>query len=150
MKRLSAIVAVLVLAGSMSLAGPRTWTSSNGRFSVEAELVDVEDGKAQLKKSDGQVIGVPLLSLSAADREHVKRQFPGVAEEQFRPGAEYRNWKSGRVALSAAGDEFGCHGLARVFRIGACSIALPDISPRRSLPSTHPIGKVGTVPPVTH
>ena len=63
MKRLLAVFLVLVLVGSISQAASRTWKSSNGRFSVEAELLDFKDGKAQLKKSDGTVIEVPLVSL---------------------------------------------------------------------------------------
>jgi hypothetical protein len=94
MKRLLAVFVMLALGGSVSLAASRTWTSSSGRFSIQAELVDFNDGKAQLKKDDGTVIDVPLLSLSEKDREYVKSRFPGVAQEQFRPGVEYREWKS--------------------------------------------------------
>jgi len=32
-----------------------------GRFTVEADLVEVKDGKAFLKKADGRVIAVPLV-----------------------------------------------------------------------------------------
>lgn len=94
MRRLPAILVILAISGSMSFAASRTWTSRNGRFSLEAELCDFQDGKAHLKKSDGKVIAVPLASLSEEDRQYVKRQFPGVEEEQFRPGVEYREWKS--------------------------------------------------------
>jgi len=94
MKRQAAILVVLALTGALAHGESRTWTSSNGRFRVEAELIDVKDGKAQLKKTGGGLIDVPLGSLSAADRDYVKRQFPGVEEEQVRPGAEYREWKS--------------------------------------------------------
>ncbi len=94
MKRLLTIPVVVALFGSVSFAAPRTWTSSNGRFTTEAELLDFNDGKAQLKKTDGTVVEVPLVSLSAEDRQYIKGQFPGVEEEQLRPGAEYREWKS--------------------------------------------------------
>lgn len=107
MKRLPAILVVLMITGSMSLAASRTWTSRNGRFSVEAELCDFKDGNAHLKKSDGKVIEVPLVSLSADDREYVKRQFPGVEEEQFRPGVEYREWKSKNGKFSTLAEFLG-------------------------------------------
>jgi hypothetical protein len=94
MKRQATVLVMLVLIGAMARGESRTWTSSNGRFRVEAELIDVKDGKAQLKKSEGQLIDVPLGSLSAADRDYVKKQFPGVEEEQVRPDADYREWKS--------------------------------------------------------
>jgi hypothetical protein len=94
MKRVLAVVLVLVLAPSGLVAGSRTWTSNNGRYQVEAELVDFKDGVASLKRSDGTVVPVPLIALSAEDQAHIKRLFPGAQEEQARPGAEYREWKS--------------------------------------------------------
>jgi hypothetical protein len=107
MKRLLAIFLILVVAGSVSSATTRTWKSSNGRFSIEAELVDFKDGTAQLKKSDDTVIDVPLLSLSADDRKYVKDQFPGVEEENFRPGVEYREWKSRNGKFSTLAEFLG-------------------------------------------
>ena len=94
MKRLLAGFLILVLVGSIAHAASRIWKSSNGRFSVEAELLDFKDGKAQLQKKDGTVIEVPLVSLCEEDRRYVKSQFPGVEEEKLAPGAEYREWKT--------------------------------------------------------
>ena len=107
MKRLLAISMVLALVGSISQAASRTWKSSNGRFSVEAELLDFKDGKAQLKKSDGAVIEVPLVSLCDEDRLYVKSQFPGVEEEKLTPGAEYREWKSKNGKFSTLAEFLG-------------------------------------------
>ena len=50
----------------------RTWTDKTGRFSATAELVEIKDGKAFLKKADGQVIAVPVSELSDADRNYLK------------------------------------------------------------------------------
>ena len=50
----------------------RTWTDTSGSFSVEAELVDILDGKVRLKKKDGRDITVPLAKLSEADQQFVK------------------------------------------------------------------------------
>ncbi len=50
----------------------RTWTDSTGKFRVEAEFVELKDGKVQLRKQDGKVIDVPLERLSAADQEYIK------------------------------------------------------------------------------
>ena len=102
-----AVFVTLGLVGSVSLAASRTWTSSSGHSSVQAELVDFNDGKAQLKKNDGTLIEVPLLSLSEKDREYVKSRFPGVAQEQFRPGAEYREWKSKNGKFSTLAEFLG-------------------------------------------
>lgn len=94
MKRLFLLLLCLGSASAATFAAERTWTSSNGRFNIDAELVDFDDGKAHLKKTDGALIEVPLVSLCEKDRKYVKEQFPGVEEENFRPGAEYREWKS--------------------------------------------------------
>ena len=66
----------------MALAAARTWKSADGRFSTEAELLGLKDGKAQLKKTDGKVIQVPLRSLDAADRQYVSKRYPEAAAPQ--------------------------------------------------------------------
>ena len=63
-------ILLLLLAVSPALA--RKWTDTTGHFSVEAELVEVKDGKANLKKTDGTLIAVPLAKLSKADRDYLK------------------------------------------------------------------------------
>ena len=45
MKRLLTISVLLVLVASIAQAASRTWKSSNGRFSIKAELLDFKDGK---------------------------------------------------------------------------------------------------------
>ena len=50
----------------------RQWTDTTGRFSVEAELVRVHEGKVYLKKTDGKVIGVPIEKLSEADQRFLR------------------------------------------------------------------------------
>jgi hypothetical protein len=110
MKRFLSAVLILALVCAVSQAASRTWKSSNGRFSIEAELIDVKDGKAQLKKSDGKVIEVPLGSLCDEDRRYVKKQFPGVEEEKLAPGAEYREWKTKNGKFTTVAEFLGCEG----------------------------------------
>ena len=50
---------------------PRTWKSSNGKFSVVATLLGVDQGKVRLK-TDNKEIAVPLNSLSEEDQEYLK------------------------------------------------------------------------------
>ena len=50
----------------------RKWTDSTGKFSVEAELVEIKDNKVVLKKSTGSVITVPIARLSKIDQEHLQ------------------------------------------------------------------------------
>jgi len=53
----------------------RTWTDSTGAFSVEAELVGVEQGKVMLKRADGKIVTVPLERLSKKDQEFAANPF---------------------------------------------------------------------------
>ena len=61
------VIGLLLISASPALA--RKWTSSNGKFSVEADLVEVKGGSVELKKRDGKIITVPLAKLSKADRD---------------------------------------------------------------------------------
>ena len=47
----------------------RTWNSASGKFSVEAELLQVRGDVLKLKRSDGKTFDVKLSSLSQADRD---------------------------------------------------------------------------------
>ena len=73
------IAAVLVLAVCTSVASARTWTDSTGKHTVEAEFVDLKDGKVRLKKEDGRTITIPIERLSEADRAYVKSQIKQVS-----------------------------------------------------------------------
>jgi hypothetical protein len=48
----------------------RTWTSADGHFTVEAELVEVVKGTVKLRKANGTILNVPLEKISKADREY--------------------------------------------------------------------------------
>jgi len=50
----------------------RKWTDSTGKFSVEAELVEVKDDKAVLKDTNGKVISLPVARLSETDRRYLE------------------------------------------------------------------------------
>lgn len=70
MKHILLLVAVVVsLLASPVVA--RQWTSRAGGFTVEAELVDVKDGKVILRKTDGSQISVPLEKLSLGDVQFI-------------------------------------------------------------------------------
>ena len=52
----------------------QSWSSANGKFKIEAEFVQVEGDRVQLKKdSNGKLIWVELNKLSAADQKRAKR-----------------------------------------------------------------------------
>ncbi len=58
----------------------RQWTSRNGGFSAEAELLDVKDGKVILKKTDGSTLTVPLNKLSLGDVRYVNEVLKSAEE----------------------------------------------------------------------
>lgn len=65
-------------------ASPRQWTSSDGKFAVEAELVEFANGTVKLKKDNGKEITVPLQKLSPLDREFLtmpKQTGPSYTKE---------------------------------------------------------------------
>ena len=57
----------------------RTWTGADGKFKVEAELLETAGDTVHLRTADGSMIRVPLASISEADRAHVER----ASKERF-------------------------------------------------------------------
>jgi hypothetical protein len=75
-----ALLATALLIGMIAApadAAPRTWTS--GAYKVDAELVEVRDGKAYLMRADGQKFAVDIDKLSAADQEFIRQSMGGAA-----------------------------------------------------------------------
>jgi hypothetical protein len=52
----------------------RTWTSGNGKFTVDAKFISMIGGIALLEKNDGQHINVNLDELSQADQDFIKER----------------------------------------------------------------------------
>ena len=50
----------------------RQWTDQTGKFSVDAALAGIKQGKVALRKRDGSYIIVPLDSFSDADQDYVR------------------------------------------------------------------------------
>lgn len=63
---------VWVASFSESFAEFRMWTDASGQFQIQADFVDMAGENVRLKKSDGQLITVPLKALSVKDQEHVQ------------------------------------------------------------------------------
>ncbi|WP_425396317.1 SHD1 domain-containing protein [Aeoliella sp.] len=70
---LVALTIAAILQTAAVRAEMRTWTDITGKFSVEAELVEVKDGKAVLKKTSGENVAVPIEKLSKADQEFLQQ-----------------------------------------------------------------------------
>lgn len=54
-------------------AQAREWTDDTGQYSVEAEFVELVGQVVKLKRSDGEVISVPLEKLSRSDQEYARQ-----------------------------------------------------------------------------
>jgi hypothetical protein len=70
---------LLLVVLTLVLSSPvwsRTWTDTTGRYTIEADLVEVKDGNAMLKKPDGNVVAVPIARLSRADRQYLDSRRP--------------------------------------------------------------------------
>jgi hypothetical protein len=53
-------------------AHARTWTDVTGKFTIEADFVELtEDDRVRLKRSSGKTVVIALSKLSEADRKHV-------------------------------------------------------------------------------
>lgn len=57
----------------------RKWSDTSGKFSVEAELVEVQADKVVLRKAGGERVTVPLARLSESDRRHLTSLDKSVA-----------------------------------------------------------------------
>jgi thiol-disulfide isomerase/thioredoxin len=83
--RLSAIVILLATVAEVASAEERTWSDATGKFSVSAELVEVQGGKALLRRVDGKEIKVSVERLCDADQAFIKthdgsRLLPSAAD----------------------------------------------------------------------
>jgi hypothetical protein len=68
---------IWLLAARPGWAEVRTWTDSTGAYQVQAELVDEDGGTVRLRKSDGQIVALPLERLSAADQAYIRKRQAG-------------------------------------------------------------------------
>jgi len=53
-------------------AEARTWTDAGGRYQIEGDFVDFNDGKVVLSGPDGQTMAIPLAEFSKADQQYVR------------------------------------------------------------------------------
>jgi hypothetical protein len=99
------LVVFASLASEPALA--RIWTDASGKFTVEAELVEVRDGKLHLKKSGGAVVVVSRDQLSAADRNYLDAldragKTPPVAAKTPAAAGKTAKLKTGRAEIERA------------------------------------------------
>lgn len=66
------LLSLSLFAAPLLSAKPRTWKSVTGKFSLEAEFVEMVEDKVKLRTAAGAIKTVPLDKLSDADRKFLK------------------------------------------------------------------------------
>ena len=61
--------------------GLRTWSDATGRFKVQAQFINVSDGKVNLRRSDGRTMSIVIDKLSQQDQAYVDQL--GQSENPF-------------------------------------------------------------------
>jgi mono/diheme cytochrome c family protein len=83
----------LLLATALG-AETRKWTSKDGRYSTEAELVEADDANATLKKPSGETVTVSVERLSEADHRYLRartKKPPAAKENAAKENAAKEN-----------------------------------------------------------
>lgn len=83
MLKFGLVASFLFLLSAVAPLGAREWSDSTGKFKIEAEFVELKDGKVSLKKADGTLLSIPLDKLSKADRDFVNTQSRKPAASPF-------------------------------------------------------------------
>ena len=78
------LVAILMALLAVHRADGRTWEDSTGRYRVEAELIDCNDGTVRLKKGDGAVISISVERLSTQDKDYLRKRNTPAATSKLR------------------------------------------------------------------
>jgi aspartyl protease family protein len=68
------VIACLTIAFAPILQDEtRKWTSADGQYVMEAQLIDQTDGEVTLKKSDGSTVKVAISKLSDSDQRYLRQ-----------------------------------------------------------------------------
>src|SRR5262245_13772949 len=101
--RFGVITFLALFTADSAVAEVRTWTSADGKFKVEAELISVQDDTIQLRKADGTEVTVPLEKLSPADRLFAKsRAAKSASSETKAAQADPRTPKTAATKASTS------------------------------------------------
>jgi hypothetical protein len=116
------VVAMLLLL-CLASAEARKWTSSDGRFTVEADYVDATTKSVRLKKVDGKIISIPISKLSKEDQQHVatlpKASVPASSDlspEQAKELLEKKGVRVASLSLSLRAESKLSTGLKDLFK----------------------------------
>ncbi|TWT92747.1 SHD1 domain-containing protein [Stieleria varia] len=88
------LLCVLSLAWMPQLANARQWSSTNGAYTLEAELIAFNDTTVVLRRLKGSLVAVELAELSDADKEYVRSK--EAAEQTEKESSQLQTWTSAR------------------------------------------------------
>lgn len=74
MLRKGTFLLLILVVAMVSATFARTWKSNNGTHSIDAEFAGLKDGEVSLRKSNGNVIQVPISRLCDKDQAYVAEQ----------------------------------------------------------------------------
>jgi len=134
------LMLTILICGQLHLAAlpgwARKWSDASGKFTVEAELVEVQADKVVLKKAVGEKIAVPLARLSPSDRRYLASlgklagaQADPVADQKINILLQRVQEQSNVPAIAAAivtSEGLEAFGVAGVRKRGTKSRAMPN------------------------
>jgi hypothetical protein len=83
------VFAILLVSASVCEAQTRNWSDSTGKYSVEAELVEVRGDTVVLKRPTGAEVTVPVVRLSKIDQDFLQSlNKPGPQPPEDSPPAQ--------------------------------------------------------------
>ncbi|QDU92485.1 SHD1 domain-containing protein [Lignipirellula cremea] len=100
-----AAIALAILARGIVPLGAgelRTWTSADGRFTTQAELVEIKGDQVVLKQASGNAITVPISALSQTDRDFLTKPVPAKEAPKVEPPVAKGEPKAGTPAALIA------------------------------------------------
>lgn len=71
LRHVALVALIATLAMHVDSADARKWSDKTGKHSVEGELIDVQQGKAHVRRADGKLVFVDVALLSEDDREYI-------------------------------------------------------------------------------
>src|SRR5690606_537104 len=81
--RFLSFAAALVIGSSLaSTASARLWSNTTGDYTLEAELVAIDDTIIVLRRADGELAAMPVSELSKEDLEFLKSKEATDADEK--------------------------------------------------------------------
>jgi hypothetical protein len=111
LRKAAPAIILLLLAGAAEApaAQPRLWSSRDGQYTLEAQLVAFNERSVILQRADHELVTIPIDQLSDEDRKHLESEEAGKATKEWAAG--FQTWVlrngttiSGRVVDYASKD----------------------------------------------